>query len=134
MALTDTLIKNTKATVKTQKLFDGNGLYLEVTPNGSKRWRFKYRFMGKEKLLSVGLYPEITLKVARERRDDLRRQVAEGIDPSAQRQALKEAHIESSANTLEAIVREWHLRFSNSWVPSYANRILSRLEKDIFPG
>lgn len=133
MALTDTSIKNTKATVKTQKLFDGNGLYLEVTPTGSKRWRFKYRFQGKEKLLSVGLYPAISLKVARERRDDLRRQVAEGIDPSAQRQALKDTHIENSANTFEVIGREWHLRFSNTWVPNHANRILSRLEKDIFP-
>lgn len=133
MALTDTSIKNTKLTEKTQKLFDGRGLYLEVTPKGSKRWRFKYRFMGKEKLLSVGLYPEISLKVARERRDNLRRQVAEGVDPSAQRQALKSAHIENSANTFEAVGREWHLRFSNTWVPSHANRILTRLEKDIFP-
>lgn len=133
MALTDTSIKNTKPTEKTQKLFDGNGLYLEVTPKGSKRWRFKYRFMGKEKLLSVGLYPEISLKVARERRDNLRRQVAEGVDPSVQRQALKDAHIENSANTFEVIGREWHLRFSNTWVPSHANRILTRLEKDIFP-
>lgn len=133
MALTDTSIKNTKPTEKTQKLFDGNGLYLEVTTKGSKRWRFKYRFMGKEKLLSVGLYPEISLKVARDRRDDLRRQVAEGIDPSVRRQALKDAHIENSSNTFEVIGREWHLRFSNTWVPNHANRILSRLEKDIFP-
>lgn len=133
MALTDILIKNTKPKEKTQKLFDGNGLYLEVTTKGSKRWRFKYRFRGKEQLLSVGLYPEISLKVARERRDELRRQVAEGIDPSAQRQALKEAHVENSVNTFEVIGREWHLRFSDTWVPSHANRILSRLDKDIFP-
>lgn len=118
MALTDTSIKNTKPIEKTQKLFDGGGLYLEVTPKGSKRWRFKYRFMGKEKLLSVGLYPEISLKAARERRDDLCRQVAEGIDPSAQRQALKDAHIENAANTFEVIGREWHLRFANARSPA----------------
>lgn len=133
MALTDTLIKNTKPTDKTQKLFDGNGLYLEVTSKGSKRWRFKYRFTGKEKLLSVGLYPEISLKVARERRDDLRRKVAEGIDPSVQRKALKDAHLEKSANTFEVIGREWHLKFSSTWVPSHADRILNRLERDLFP-
>lgn len=133
MALTDTLIKNTKPTDKTQKLFDGGGLYLELTPKGSKRWRFKYRFMGKEKLLSVGLYPEISLKVARERRDDLRRKVAEGIDPSVQRKALKDAHLEKSANTFEVVGREWHLKFSNTWVPSHADRILNRLERDLFP-
>ncbi|HEY1078508.1 MAG TPA: integrase arm-type DNA-binding domain-containing protein [Bdellovibrio sp.] len=133
MALTDTLIKNTKASEKIQKLYDEKGLYLEVTPKGSKRWRFKYRFMGKEKLLSVGLYPEISLKVARERRDDLRRKVAEGIDPSAQRKALKDTHLEKSANTFEVVGREWHLKFSNTWVPSHADRILNRLERDLFP-
>lgn len=133
MALTDTLIKNIKPTDKTQKKSDGKGLYLEVTPKGSKRWRFKYRFMGKEKLLSVGLYPEVSLKVARERRDDLRRQVADGIDPSVQRKALKDAHLEKSANTFEAVGREWHLKFSSTWVPSHADRILNRLERDLFP-
>lgn len=133
MALTDTLIKNTKPTEKTQKLFDGNGLYLEVTPKGSKRWRFKYRFMGKEKLLSVGLYPEISLRVARERRDELRRKVAEGCDPSVERKALKDALLENSGNTFEAIGREWHISFSKTWVPSHAGRILSRLERDLFP-
>lgn len=133
MALTDTLIKNIKPTDKTQKKSDGKGLYLEVTPKGSKRWRFKYRFMGKEKLLSVGLYPEVSLKMARERRDDLRRQVADGIDPSVQRKALKDAHLEKSANTFESVGREWHLKFSSTWVPSHADRILNRLERDLFP-
>lgn len=101
MALTDTSIKNTKPNGKTQKLFDGNGLYLEVTSTGSRRWRFKYRYLGKEKLLSLGLYPEISLKVACERRDELRRQVAEGIDPSQIRKETKQAILEKSANVNE---------------------------------
>ncbi|ORC47841.1 hypothetical protein B2G74_22330 [Burkholderia sp. A27] len=85
MALTDLNVRNIKPTDKQQKLFDERGLYLLVTPAGSKYWRLKYRFVGKEKSLSLGVYPEVTLKDARDRRDDARRLVAAGIDPSESR-------------------------------------------------
>src|ERR1044071_9461987 len=91
LMLTDTAIKAEKATDKPRKLFDERGLYLLITPNGSRWWRFKYRFNGKEKLLSLGTYPDVPLKRAREKRDEARRLVADGVDPSAQRQQEKVA-------------------------------------------
>ena len=87
MKLTDSAIRNAKPGVKTRKLFDGGGLYLEVTPAGSKRWRWKYRYGGKEKLLSMGVYPATGLKEARARREEARKHLAEGADPSALRRA-----------------------------------------------
>lgn len=133
MALTEIAVKNTKPSNKTIKMFDGGGLYLEVTPQGGKRWRFKYRYLGKEKLLSVGVYPDITLKMAREKRDELRRMVAQGIDPSAHRKAMKASQQESAANSFELVAREWHSKFLNQWVPSHADRIFRRLEADLIP-
>jgi hypothetical protein len=85
MSLTDVVVRNAKAQAKTTKLFDERGLYLEISPSGGKWWRLKYRIHGKEKRLSLGVYPDIKLKQARERRDELRRSVANGIDPSHQR-------------------------------------------------
>jgi hypothetical protein len=133
MALSDTAVKNVKPSGKTLKMFDGGGLYLEVTPKGSKRWRFKYRFQGKEKLLSLGVYPDIKLKTARGRRDDLRAQLAEGLDPSFQRKMKKIEGQERAANTFEIVAREWHSKFSVKWVSSHSGRVLSRMEKDLFP-
>ena len=87
MALTDTAVRLKKAGTKPEKLFDERGLYLLVAPSGGKWWRLKYRFAGKEKLLSLGIYPDTTLSKAREKRDEARRLIADGIDPSVQRQA-----------------------------------------------
>lgn len=133
MPLTDTAIRNARPTDKTQKLFDGGGLYLEVTPKGGKYWRLKYRFSGKEKRLSLGVYPEITLKDARLRRDDARKLLANQIDPSENRKAQKAAQQERSANSFETIAREWFAKKSQSWVPSHSDRIMRRLENDVFP-
>ncbi|MEP1214110.1 MAG: integrase arm-type DNA-binding domain-containing protein [Marinobacter sp.] len=133
MPLTDTAIRNARPTDKTQKLFDGGGLYLEVTPKGGKYWRLKYRFIGKEKRLSLGVYPEITLKDARLRRDDARKLLANQIDPSENRKAQKAAQQERSANSFETIAREWFAKKSRSWVPSHSDRIMRRLENDVFP-
>ena len=133
MSLTDTSVKNLKAKEKTYKSFDSKGLYLEITPKGAKRWRFKYRFMKKEKLLSLGLYPEVSLKKARSRRDEFRVLLADGVDPSEHRKAEKNGLFDEALNTFESVGREWHSKFSSTWVDSHSNRILRRLEKDIFP-
>jgi hypothetical protein len=101
--LTDTAIRAAKPREKAYKLFDGLGLYLEVTPTGSKLWRLKYRHDGRENRLALGAYPDTSLKLAREHRDAARRGLAAGIDPSIQRQAEKLA----TANTFEAVAREW---------------------------
>jgi integrase len=131
MPLTDIKIRSAKPGDKTYKLFDSGGLYLEVSPGGSKYWRWKYRFGGKEKRLAFGVYPDVTLKAAREKRDLGRKQIASGIDPGEARKAEKIA--QAGAESFEAIAREWHAKFSPGWVPSHSDRILRRLEKDIFP-
>jgi integrase len=139
MALSDTRVKSLKAglkpdgtaTNKTYRVTDEKGLYIEVTPKGGKRWRFKYRFGGKEKLLSLGVYPEITLKEARNRRDIHRRQVAEGIDPSDLRKAEKQST--GDQNSFEAVAREWHNKFSATWSESHSSRTIIRLEQNTFP-
>jgi len=99
MSLTDTAIRKAKPTGKTQRMHDERGLYLEVAPNGGRWWRLKYAIDGKEKRLSLGTYADTSLAEAREKRDDARRMVAAGIDPSAHRKAAKAAHAEAGANT-----------------------------------
>src|SRR5271167_5115156 len=112
MRLSTAKIQNATAQKKTVRLFDGRGLYLEIAPTGSKWWRFKYRFAGKERRISLGVYPDVPLAAAREKREEARRQVAAGIDPGEQRKAAKVALIESTENTFEAIAREWFGMFS----------------------
>jgi integrase len=134
--LTDTAIRNTKHRDKPFKVFDERGLYLLVTPDGGKWWRFKYRFAGKEKLLSLGVYPDVRLQEARDRRDDARKEVAAGLDPSAMRQAAKQAQVvaqQRHRDWFESIAREWFEKFSGSWVPEHAHTVIHRLETDIFP-
>ena len=131
MPLTDTAVRAAKPQVKARKLFDGGGLYLEISPAGGKWWRWKYRFGGKEKRISLGVYPDISLKLARERRDAVRQQLAAGIDPGQARKAQK--FTLAGAKSFEAIAREWHMKFSAGWVPSHSGRILRRLENDLFP-
>lgn len=133
MPLTDTAIRTAKAAEKTQKLFDGGGLYLEVTPNGGKWWRLKYRFGGKEKRISMGVYPDVSLKDARERRDAARKLLACNIDPGEQRKEAKAEKALRAVNSFEAVTREWCGKMAASWVPAYADRLLRRFERDLFP-
>lgn len=133
MPLTDTAIRNAKPSEKPIKLSDGGGLYIEVAPSGGKWWRLKYRFAGKEKRLSLGVYPEVGLKEARERRETTKRLLADGIDPSVERRVRKAATVERAANSFEAVAREWHTKFSPDWSESNAKKVLARLENDVFP-
>lgn len=133
MPLNDTTIRNTKPGDKPAKLFDERGLFLLVTPSGGKWWRFKYRFAGKEKLLSLGVYPDVSLKDARDRRDEARKQVAAGIDPGENRKAQKSAQADRAANSFEVVAREWFAKYSSSWVESHGTRIIRRFESNIFP-
>lgn len=132
MALHETQIRNAKPSGKQIKLFDGDGLFVLITPKGSKLWRFKYRFEGREKLLALGRYPEISLLEARQKRDEARRQIAHGIDPSVAKKAMKKAETEET-DTFEVIGREWHEKFRATWTPGHAKTIMSRLERDLFP-
>jgi integrase len=133
MPLTDTAIRNAKHVEKTKKLFDGGGLYIELSPNGSKYWRLKYRFAGKEKRLSLGVYPAISLKVARERRDAAKQLLANQIDPSQQRQNNKKNQQSLVENSLECIAREWFSKNRAMWSLKHSHTIIHRLERDIFP-
>jgi len=132
MPLTDLKVRSAKPKEKPYKLSDFDGLYLLVTEKGQKWWRFRYRFNRKEKLLSMGTYPEITLADARQRRDEARRQIAHGIDPGAVRKAQKQADTKET-ETFEVIAREWHTKFKPSWTEGHATTIMSRLERDLFP-
>lgn len=131
--ITDVVIRNAKPGEKSWRLFIGGGLYLEITPAGGKRWRQKYRFGGKEKLLAHGTYPEITLAVACERREAARKLLAHGIDPGEQKKVEKAASEERAANSFEVVAREWHVKFSKNWAASHSSKIMGRLENDLFP-
>ncbi|KVK77155.1 tyrosine-type recombinase/integrase [Burkholderia sp. MSMB1498] len=133
MPLTDAEIRNAPAREKPYRLTDGSGMYLEVSPAGGKYWRFKYRFAGKEKRLALGVYPEVSGKEARLRRDEARRLLANGIDPGIERKVQKAATVERAANSFEAVAREWFARQSPGWAKSHADKIIARLEKDVFP-
>ncbi|HWR03347.1 MAG TPA: integrase arm-type DNA-binding domain-containing protein, partial [Humidesulfovibrio sp.] len=133
MPLTDIAVRNAKAdTTKTLKLKDERGLYLEIPPRGSKRWRLRYWIKSKENRLSLGVYPEVSLKEARELRDEARKLIAKGIDPSAVRKG-EVAQATEEATTFELVARQWHEKFTPSWTPGHAARILTSLEKDAFP-
>ncbi|MCA8493560.1 tyrosine-type recombinase/integrase [Burkholderia arboris] len=133
MALTDVTIKNAKPREKPIRLFDGGGLYLEIAPAGGKWWRLKYRFGGKEKRISLGVYPDVSLKDARERRDAARKQLAHGVDPGDAKKARKAASEERATNSFELVAREWFARYAPGWASSHADKIIQRLERDLFP-
>lgn len=133
MPLTDTTIRNTKPAEKPTKLFDGGGLFLLITPAGQRYWRLKYRAAGKEKLLALGVYPEVTLATARRKRDEARDKLAAGIDPGTAKKAEKRTQRLSAENSFEAVAREWHAKYAASWSESHGARILRRLEVDAFP-
>lgn len=130
--LNDTKIRTTKSAEKPQKLFDGGGLFLLVTPSGGKLWRLKYRFGGTEKLLSFGAYPQISLAKARQKRDQASAMIANGIDPGDSKKAQKAANTEET-ETFEVVAREWHNKFSPGWAKSHSTKIIRRLELYVFP-
>jgi integrase len=131
--LTDTAVRNAKPGLKQFKLADERGLVLVVSPAGGKWWRLRYVFDGKEKMLSLGVYPDISLKQARERRDDARKLLANNIDPGINRKAQKAAKEDSAANSFEVVAREWLTKFAPAWAPTHSDRIIRRFERDIFP-
>ena len=133
MPLNDPAIRNAKPKDKPYKLADAKGLYLEVAPSGGKWWRLKYRFDGKEKRLSLGVYPDVGLKDARTRRDEARKLLADGVDPSENRKAQKSARADRAANSFEVVAREWHTKHAPNWTEHHSDRIIRRLERDIFP-
>lgn len=133
MPLTAFLCKNLKPTAKARKISDGQGLYLEVMPTGSKYWRYKFRFDGKEKRLALGVYPRVSLKEARQKRDEARKLLDEGVDPSENRKAKKLARADRTANSFEVIAKEWLARKSSQWAASHQRGLLRRLERDVFP-
>ncbi|MDP1756646.1 MAG: integrase arm-type DNA-binding domain-containing protein [Pseudohongiella sp.] len=133
MPLTDTAIRNAKPGAKPAKLFDERGLFLIVTPTGGKWWRFRYKFDDKEKLLSLGVYPDVGLKDARQRRDDARKLLADGIDPGENRKAMKAVKQDRAANSFEVITREWYGKHAPNWAEHHGDRIIRRFERDIFP-
>ena len=133
MPLTNTDCKNAKPKEKPYKLADFQGLYLEIMPHGSKLWRLKYRFMGKEKRLAFGPYPQVTLAEARDLRDQARKTLAAGTDPSFLKKEEKRQRALNAENTFEAMAREWHTHNLNRWTERHATYVLRRLESDIFP-
>lgn len=133
MKLSDIKCRNTKPTDKTKRLSDGGGMYLEITPKGAKYWRMKYRFHGKEKRLAIGVYPEVSLTEAREKRDEARKLLREGIDPSFAKQEQKRAANMEANNSFEKIARQWHDHNISRWSEGYAKEILHRMENDVFP-
>lgn len=133
MPLNELAIKHKKPAEKPFKLTDEKGLFLLIHPNGSKYWRFKYRIAGKEKLLAFGVYPDVSLAEARNRRDKARTLLANGVDPGVVRQASKQAARAATENSFESIAREWLAKQSSRWVPRQAERMMRRLELHVFP-
>jgi integrase len=133
MPLTDSIARNAKPAAKTIRIFDHDGLYLEVSPRGGKWWRLKYRFAGNEKRVSLGVYPEVNLKSARARTIEARQLLDAGVDPSENRRAAKAAQMDGAANSFEVVTREWIEQQMKTWVRGHGERILTRFERDIFP-
>ncbi len=133
MALTDKTIRAARPQERPYKLADGQGLYLAITPQGSRYWRLKYRFDGKEKLLALGVYPHVSLKDARERRDDARKLMAGGTDPGEHRKVQKLARVELAANSFETVAHEWIEKKLGDKAASHRDKVVRRLERDVFP-
>jgi len=126
-------VDTSKAKDKAYKLSDGGGLYLLVNTNGSRYWRLKYRVAGKEKLLALGVYPDVSLADARAKRDEAKRTLAAGGDPGEVKQTEKQAKILAVSNSFEALAIEWHEHKRPNWSQGYASDILEYLQKDVFP-
>ena len=133
MSLTNTAIRAAKPSEKAKRMFDGRGLYLEVSPSGGKLWRFKYRFGGVEKRLALGVYPEVSLRLARDQHVEARQLLANGIDPGENRRAQKANRVARASNSFEVIAREWFDSQTNNWSASHRIRVIRRLEQNVFP-
>lgn len=133
MPLTDAKVRALKPKEKTYRLGDAGGLYVEVATNGSRYWRMKYRVAGKEKRLAFGVYPDVSLADAREKRDAAKKILAAGGDPGETKKAEKLAQKLNAENTFEAVAREWHQTKADRWSLRYRNEIIDTFEKDIFP-
>jgi integrase len=133
MTLSDRQVKQVKPRDKDFKLADEKGMFLLVKKNGSKYWRLKYRFEGKEKMLALGVYPDVSLKDARDKRSDARTLIAKGVDPSEVRKVGKQINKLKAENTFESIAREWWKNQKGSWTESYTDRVMNSFEVDIFP-
>lgn len=131
MTLNDRQIKNAKPQEKPYKLADGGGLYLYVTPKGTKSFRLKFRFDGKEQVLTIGKYPHVSLSEARAMAETAKTQIAQGINPAAQKQAEKQQAQEAALNTFAAVAKEWHRVHQCS--PNHAARIWRYMETDVLP-
>ncbi|EBV8363759.1 integrase arm-type DNA-binding domain-containing protein [Salmonella enterica] len=130
MALTDAKIRAAKPDEKPYKLADSGNMFLLVHPNGSRYWRLRYRFQGKERTLALGVYPDVSLSDAREKRDAARKLIAEGIDPCEQKRANKS--LPDTAQTFETVAQQWH-RSNKKWSESHSEKVLKSLETHVFP-
>ncbi len=133
MPLTDIAAKGAKPKEKLYKLSDEKGLFLSVRPNGGKYWQMKYRFDGKEKTLSFGVYPEVSLREARDKRDEARKKIKDGIDPSEEKKLAKLTRMIDAENSFEAVAREWHSKQKDRYTVKHHKAVLTRLENDAFP-
>ena len=131
--ITSAAVKQAQPAGKTKRLYDERGLYLEISPAGGKWWRLKYRFAGKEKRLSLGVYPDISLKEARAARDEARRLIAQGVDPSARRKEISRQRVVDAENSFEVVAREWFQKQAPIWSDIHQKNVISKLEKNIFP-
>lgn len=130
MALTDTKVRSAKPEAKEYSLVDGDGMFLLIHPNGSKYWRFRFRFGGKQHLMAFGVYPETSLADARQKREEARRLVAAGVDPREHKRAVKEEQ-SKEVITFESVARDWHAS-NQKWSESHSGRVLKSLEDNLF--
>jgi len=131
MALNIPQIKNAKPTEKSYKISDAGGLYLLIHSNGSKYWRLKYRFGGKEKTLALGVYPSVSLAEAREEREKAKKHLRNFVDPSEDKKQRKQATISKTVNSFEAVAKEWWNKQAGRWSPNHATRVWGSLEADV---
>ncbi|MCC8193843.1 MAG: integrase arm-type DNA-binding domain-containing protein [Deltaproteobacteria bacterium] len=133
MKLTDTYLRNLKPTGKVLKKSDGEGLYIHVSASGGKLWRMAYSFDGKQKTLSFGAYPAVSLKDARQKREEAKELLAKGIDPGTHKKAVKAAIRAEATNTFEIVTREWFEKHVSNLAPTYSKKVRSLFEKRVFP-
>lgn len=130
--LTDTRIRQAKSQEKMYRLYDTDGIYLEVMPTGSKRWRVKYRFEGRERRMSLGIYPAVSLKEARTRASEIRAQAGQGIDPAEAKKAVREEHA-TSGNSFSDVAEEFYRMNARVWSETHAKTVRKRLDRYILP-
>jgi len=133
MKLNATGVKGANPKEKPYRMVDGGGLYLEVRPNGSKYWRLKYRYGGKEKCLALGVYPFISLSEARDGREKAKKLLEQNIDPSVAKKKEQRRSVRNAQNTFKVTALEWHENQLERWSKNHANNVMMRLERDVFP-